>query len=152
MKRNFLKGGRYEYKSLHGHRSGLEDTIATQINNFDEEVYEQSFLEYTIPATTHKYIPDFVLSNGIIIEAKGIFTLEDRRKHLIIKQMYPHLDIRFVFQNVNNRISKGSKTTYAAWCERHGFKYAKKLIPLEWFKEGKKDTTGLQEKKKKSRG
>ena len=149
MHRSFLKGGTYSYRPENGHRSGLEDTIATQIADYEEEVYEQSYLKYTIPESNHQYTPDFILSNGIIIEAKGLFTTEDRQKHLYVKKQYPHLDIRFVFQNANNKIYKGSKTTYAKWCEKNGFKYASKLIPSAWFLESKKDTTGLLKKKKK---
>lgn len=111
-------------------------------------MYEQSILKYTIPASIHQYTPDFILSNGIIIEAKGIFEVADRQKHLLIKTQFPHLDIRFVFQNANNKLYKGSKTTYAMWCEKNGFKYATKLIPASWFTERKKNTTGLIPKKK----
>ena len=45
------------------------------------------------------YIPDFVLDNGIIIETKGLFTSEDRRKHIEVQKQHPELDIRFVFTN-----------------------------------------------------
>ena len=40
------------------------------------------------------YTPDFELDNGIIIETKGIFDSEDRRKHLEIQKQHPELDIR----------------------------------------------------------
>jgi hypothetical protein len=48
------------------------------------------------------------------------------------------LDIRFVFNYSKSRISKKSSTTYAMWCEKHGFQYADKSIPAEWLKEKKK--------------
>lgn len=89
------------------------------------------------------------MRNGIIIEAKGLFETADRQKHLLIKKQYPHLDIRFIFQNPRNKIYKGSKTTYADWCKKHGFLYAAKLIPASWFRESQKDTKGLKEKPKK---
>ena len=66
---------------------------------------------------------------------KGRFVLEDRKKHLLVKQQHPELDIRFVFSNSKNKINKKSKTTYADWCEKNGFKYADKVIPDEWFEE-----------------
>ena len=44
------------------------------------------------------YKPDFVLNNGIIIEAKGWFKARDRVKHLLIQEQYPELDIRFCFR------------------------------------------------------
>jgi hypothetical protein len=59
--------------------------------------------------------------------------LEDRKKHLLIREQYPNLDIRFVFTNSKAKINKGSKTTYADWCDKNSFKYADKLIPKEWF-------------------
>ena len=52
----------------------------------------------------------------------------------LIKKQYPELDIRFVFMNANNKIYKGSKTTYAMWANKHGFEWAEKNIPEEWLK------------------
>lgn len=121
-----------------GFRSGLEEDVAKQIKSKKlKVVYEDkgSVIEYVQPETKHKYTPDFVLPNGIIIETKGRFTLEDRKKHLLIKEQHPELDIRFVFTNPNGKIRKGSKTSYADWCNKNGFKYAKATIPDEWFKE-----------------
>ena len=85
------------------------------------------------------YVPDFVLDNGIIIEVKGWFKQSDRMKHLAIKEQHPKLDIRFIFQNENNVLYKGSKTTYAKWCDKHKFKYANRIIPKNWLKEKGKD-------------
>lgn len=148
--RTFLKGGEYSYKSDNGHRSGLEDKIAQQIKNHGEsEVYEKTEIKYVIPESQHTYTPDFVLSNGIIVEAKGIFDSDDRKKHLLIKKQFPHLDIRFVFSSLTTKICKGSNTTVAKWCEKYGYKYASKFIPDSWFREEKKDTTGLVPKKRK---
>ena len=106
-------------------------------------MYEKYKISYTIPSSQHLYTPDFILPNGIIIEAKGIFEAQDRQKHLLIKQQHPNLDIRFVFSNIKTKIYPGSKTTVATWCEKHGFKYANKSIPPSWFKETMKDTSGL---------
>jgi len=97
--------------------------------------YETTKIEYVVPERLAKYTPDFVLRNGIIIETKGRFVTADRQKHRLIKAQHPHLDIRFVFTNPNQRISKTSATTYAMWCEQYGFRYAKKTVPDAWFKE-----------------
>jgi hypothetical protein len=122
----------------HGYRSGLEETISQLLigNNIDGE-YEKHKVKYTIPTTDHVYTPDFRLPNGIFIETKGRFVMEDRKKHLLIKNQHPELDIRFVFQNSRNKIRKGSPTTYADWCKKHGFLYADKTIPQEWLFEQK---------------
>lgn len=96
-------------------------------------------IEYTIPERGAKYTPDFILlHNGIIIEGKGILDAEDRKKHLLIKQQHPDLDIRFVFSRSAAPIYKGSPTTMAAWAEHHGFKYADKLVPQAWLDEPRK--------------
>lgn len=122
-----------------GYRSGLEEKIALQIKQITgkEAEYEQSVIEYTDP-TTHKYHPDFVLPNGIIIETKGYFLPKDRTKHLWLKKQHPDIDLRFVFNNSTAKLNKNSKTTYGEWCTKHGFKYSDKTIPLEWFKEPKR--------------
>jgi len=93
--------------------------------------YETLKLDYTIKAV---YSPDFILPNGVILEAKGYFKPEDRRKMLAVKKQHPELDIRLVFQAPYNTLSKKSKTTYAMWAEKNGFLWAiYNDIPLTWF-------------------
>lgn len=132
------------------YRSGLEDKVAKQLKEAGINAdYEHFKIQYSIPASLHTYTPDFVLPNGIIVETKGIFETEDRKKHLLIKEQYPHLDIRFVFSSSSTKLYKGSKTTYADWCEKYGFKYANRWVPDKWLKEKSKDTEGLIRKDKK---
>jgi len=120
----------------YGFKSGLEENVSTQIADRGLSVeYECEEVSYIIPASEHTYHPDFRLPNGIRVETKGRFVLADRKKHLLVKQQHPELDIRFVFTNSKNKINKKSKTTYADWCEKNGFKYADKVIPEEWFNE-----------------
>lgn len=124
----------------HGFRSGLEDKIADSLTTqgipFE---YEQLVINYIQPSKARKYTPDFVLlENDIIIESKGRFMTADRQKHLMIKEQYPELDIRFVFSNSKARLSKISQTTYGDWCSKHGFLYADKDIPMAWLNETRK--------------
>ncbi len=123
-----------EAAAKHGFRSGLEEVINKSLTakSIDGE-YEKHTIKYTIPASNHIYTPDFKLPNGIFIETKGRFVMEDRKKHLLIKEQHPELDVRFVFQNSKNKIRKGSKTTYADWCVKYGFLYADKCIPDNWL-------------------
>lgn len=117
-----------------GYRSGLEvdlDESLKQVGINGE--YEQHKIKYVKPATNHTYTPDFRLPNGIFIETKGRFVAEDRKKHELIREQHPELDIRFVFQNSKNKLRKGSKTTYADWCIKHGFLFADKTIPPDWL-------------------
>lgn len=120
----------------HGFRSGLEDQIAGELTSKGVSYqYEEKVIEYLKPARKAKYTPDFVLPNGIIVETKGRFLTEDRQKHLLVKAQHPELDIRFVFSSSRARISKRSATTYADWCNKHGFKFADKHIPQSWINE-----------------
>ena len=121
------------------YRSGLESALARNLKSKGIPVqYEEYKLDYVIPESVHKYTPDFVLPNGIVIESKGIFSVEDRKKHLLIKEQYPNLDIRFVFTRSKTPLYKGASTTYADWCLKYGFRYADKLIPDSWLKEPNK--------------
>lgn len=97
--------------------------------------YEPIKIAFTEPAKDRSYKPDFVLPNGIIIETKGRLTTDDRKKHLLVREQHPELDIRFVFQTANNYLRRGSPTTYADWCNKNGFKFAEKFIPQEWIDE-----------------
>ena len=120
----------------YGFRSGLEERIAEQLDKLGVEyTYEKVKLKYIKPASSHVYTPDFQLPNGIIVETKGRFLAPDRQKHLLVKKHNPELDIRFVFSNSNARISKTSKTTYAMWCRKNGYKFSDKIIPEEWINE-----------------
>ena len=94
--------------------------------------YEKVSFDY-VPKIRN-YTPDFYLPESkIYIETKGRLTTNDRVKHLLIKDQYPDLDIRFVFVNADNKISRTSKTTYANWCDRHKFLWAESLVPMEWL-------------------
>lgn len=124
-----------------GYRSGLEKKISDQIVNAGIELlYETDKIHYVIPSRQAKYTPDFKLPKPggfFFVETKGIWTVQDRAKHILVKQQCPELDIRFVFSNQNARLYKGSPTTYAMYCEKHGFRYAAKLIPDDWLEEAK---------------
>lgn len=118
-----------------GYRSGLEVAVAKQLESLGVPFeYEKTKILYLVHEN-RSYSPDYVLPNGIIVETKGLFSLDDRKKHLYIKEQHPELDIRFVFTNSKAKLRKGAKMSYADWCDKNGFKYADKLIPKEWLNE-----------------
>lgn len=120
----------------YGFRSGLEERIAAGLTSKGVGfTFEELTLPFVEPAKGRKYTPDFLLTNGIIVESKGRFLTEDRQKHLLVKAQHPHLDIRFVFSNSKTKINKRSTTSYADWCEKNGFIYADKDIPDAWLRE-----------------
>ncbi len=67
--------------------------------NVDFE-FEPHYIPY-MWIESKKYLPDFILPSGIILEVKGRFTLDDRKKHLFLRQSNPDLDVRFVFDSVS---------------------------------------------------
>jgi hypothetical protein len=120
----------------HGWRSGLEEAVADQLRAAGVRfLYERVTIPYTVPESTHRYTPDFILPNGIVVETKGRWLTSDRKKIKLFVKQHPEIDLRIVFSNPRSRISKQSSTTYAKFCETHGIPYAGKLIPLEWTKE-----------------
>lgn len=129
-------------------RSGLEDKTMEDLTARGVPYrYEEVRVGYDKPATKHKYTPDFILPNGIVVETKGIFDVADRQKHILVKAQHPALDIRFVFSRSANPIRKGSPTTYAIWCDKNGFLFADapttaqrkkgttQIIPQAWIDE-----------------
>ncbi len=120
----------------HGFRSGLEDKIIKQLEEYGlDPKYESVKLPYVIPASHHIYTPDFPVCKSIVIETKGRWVLEDRQKMLLMIEQHPEIEFRMVFYNANQKIKKGSKTTYGMWCDKHNIKWADKTIPEEWIKE-----------------
>lgn len=119
-----------------GYRSGLEERMADHLGvlgvNFQ---YESVVIPYLKPQKPSRYTPDFLLSNGIFIETKGLFGAADRAKHLLVREQNPQYDIRFIFQRSSQKLYKGSKTSYADWCNANGFRWAEGGIPKSWLSE-----------------
>ena len=97
--------------------------------------YETKSFEYQYKPQT--YTPDFELyakGRRIYIEYKGKMDNETRRKLLAIRASNPTLEIYLVFEKPNNKIRKGSKTTYAAWAEKNGFDWSEHYVKEDWLK------------------
>jgi len=122
-------------KATSKYRSKFEAGIAASLEQRSVPFsYEPIVLDYVIQA---KYKPDLILGNGIVVELKGFFSAQDRRKMLCVKEQHPELDIRMCFQNAKDKISRARKSiTYGAWATRHGFKWASGTIPEDWYEQG----------------
>lgn len=118
------------------YRSGLEEKNMKLLESKGVKAeYEMWRVPYVVPASNHHYTPDILLPNGIFVETKGLWESDDRKKHLLIREQHPDLDIRLVFSSSRTKIYKGSPTSYAEFCEKHGILFADKLIPVAWLKE-----------------
>ncbi len=137
---SFRRGGAL-YPTLlpSGYRSRLEEKGAEQLEREGIKFgYETRKVAYTVPARDATYLLDFEHEpSGIILEYKGWFKeAKERQKYILVRNCNPTMDIRFVFQNANKKIYKGSKTTYGMWATEHGFPWADKgTIPTAWLNE-----------------
>ena len=132
-----MNGNKFKAARKHGYRSGLELKVSQYLDT-KKIVFKYEAIKIEWEDLAYRtYTPDFVLPNNIIIEVKGRFITQDRRKHREIKRQHPHLDIRFVLENSKRKLYKGAKTTYKEWCERYGFLYYDRIIPESWLKEKK---------------
>jgi len=122
-------------KKSHGFRSNLELRVAADLHKKGIKYdYEEESFGYVVKEKT--YTPDFKLyPSEVFVEVKGRFMPIERSKHLYIKKQHPKLDLRFLFSNAQQKLYKGSKTTYAVWCEKHGFKWAERVIPKGWSRK-----------------
>lgn len=97
-------------------------------------VYEPQspVISYNTPS---RYIPDFDLGNGVLVECKGYFDSRARGKMARVKRQNPGIDIRFLFMRANNRITKSPNSMmYWEWAEKHGFPWSEgDTIPKEWY-------------------
>lgn len=123
-----------------GFRSGLELSVHEQLtNNGIPYQYETEKISYVVPAHSSKYTPDFIFTkkdgSKLYIETKGYWPASERKKMQFIKQSNPELDIRLLFQNANNKITKSSKTTYGTYATKIGVLWAdfKNGTPYDWF-------------------
>ena len=126
-------------------RSGFEKAVYEHATGHKRKLdFEPSDVvcRYVKPSRSARYIPDFRLPNGVLVETKGRFPYPDRAKMLLVRESNPELDIRLVFQRANNRLTKSKNSmTYWEWADKHGFIWAEGTIPEEWWKEKSKSET-----------
>lgn len=100
--------------------------------------YHKTKYKYVVPESEHVYTPDWY-KNNIVWEVKGIYkfglTLEERKKYLYIKSQHPDIDLRFIFTHPHFPINKNSKTTYAMWADKNGFKWCERIPPKQWIND-----------------
>jgi predicted nuclease of restriction endonuclease-like RecB superfamily len=118
-------------------KTGGNSAKSTYRNKFERDIakylkrhkvrfsYETERLLYYIAG---HYRPDFIIStpNGkVYIETKGYLRPEDKRKLVAVKSCNPSLDLRILFYE--------KRPSQIRWAERHGFRFAFKVIPTEWI-------------------
>lgn len=130
------------------YRSGLEETIGKCMDAaLIRWKHESEKLYYVVPETRKTYNPDFQIEEAptLIVEAKGIFSAADRKKMLLVKSQHPTRQILMVFGKARNPIRKGSKTTYADWCDKNSIKW---VDLSDFIKEPRKFLLPITRKRK----
>lgn len=112
-------------------RNKFEERTDSQLKYNDIQFeYEVENLPYTIKGF---YKSDFTIltkdGRKIIVETKGYFRPEDKRKMVAVKKQHPDLDIRILFYAPNK--------SYQRWAIKYGFPFAVREIPSEWIEEFK---------------
>ena len=104
-------------------------------NRGDRKLAYEPSTPLIVYTTSARYIPDFALGNGVLVETKGYFDARARSKMLAVKKQNPSLDIRILFQRANTRLTKSKNSMmYWQWAEKHGFPWAEgEHIPEEWY-------------------
>lgn len=102
-------------------RSKFEERLSRHLEHLGFK-YEPIKIDYTVPESKHKYTPDFV-KGRLIYELKGRWTATDRKKMRLLVEQHPEYEIIMVFQNPNIKITKGSKTSYADYCNKYNIKW-----------------------------
>lgn len=109
-------------------RNKFEQEMLEKVFKIDPKAkYELKKIPYTIES---KYLPDVVLSNGVLVEFKGYFRAADQRKIKAIKDS-GH-DIRMVFQDSTKLIRPRAKMNYGQWADKYGIPWSENEIPKEW--------------------
>lgn len=113
----------------------FEDILKYYEVDYDYEITE---IPYIIPESKHRYIVDWTIGNGLLLETKGYLSdYKERQKYVYLKEQHPDLDLRFVFDNPN-KLCGGTKMTHAKWAEKYGFKYCSvndRETIRSWLKE-----------------
>ena len=126
-----------KYAKMAGLRSILEVRTQAWLEehgipfSYENEVWKYQYEEQT-------YRPDFS-TPGHTVECKGKLTKDVRKKILAILRCNPERNLCLVFERADNKISRGSKTTYGEWATKNSIPWSTVVPDKKWFKRGKKD-------------
>lgn len=137
------------YALTMGYRSMAEVRFASRMRDANIKFkYEAKTFEYRYDI--QKYIVDFSISDNIHLEFKGKLDVQARRKMLAVKKCNPTADIRLVFEKPNNKLYKGSKTTYWEWAEKHGFPWYDCMKDMDKIRKDLNDARKKSKRPKKA--
>ena len=122
-----------------GYRSGLEVDWRNKLKAADCPSCTRRIRSISSGPKGRLILPDFkiVTKDGgfFYVEGKGIFSAEDRHKHLLIKEQTGMWRSGSSSATANAKFYRNSPTSYADWCRQHGFQFADKTIPENGYQK-----------------
>ncbi len=113
-----------EFISLSEVPKGFNPEYKHAINYLTQRgITEKDIVKYNIG-----YCKEGLYARRVIVPS---YNSDGSLNYFVSRSYYPEEKMKYK----NPPISKNSKTTYAIWCEKNGYKYADKEIPEEWFLE-----------------
>ena len=118
-------------------KSGLEKDFAELLVKHGVSAeYEATRFEFV---RVGHYTPDWKVSDKLYIETKGYFSPRNRGDLLSFREQHPDVEIFLVFSKPHNKLTSKSKTTYAAWADKHQFRWSDiHKFPLHLFNNKRK--------------
>lgn len=131
-------------------RSKFERRVAAELTTLGVKYeYETYVFTYASPIqgscvscggtnlfTFKSYTPDFYLpSQDRIIETKGKWTADDRKKMRLVIEQFPDEKWCMLFMR-DNKIHRNSNTRYSDYCTKYGIEFAiyeKEGVPNKWL-------------------
>lgn len=119
------------------YKSGLEARFAELLKKINIQAeYEATRFKFV---KVGHYTPDWKISDNLYIETKGYFSPSNRGNLLSFKEQHPEVEIFLVFSAPHNKLNSKSKTTYAEWADKHGFRWSGiGNFPVKLFKQKEK--------------
>jgi hypothetical protein len=112
----------------------FEKTLIARSIDYAYEVVKASF---TPPLKVRTKLWDWLITTDsgatFVCETKGYWSPRNRLDETEAIKQNPHIDVRYCFMRASTPIRKGSKTTYADWCDKHGIRYCVGTIPDAWL-------------------
>ena len=125
-----------QFAKLAGFKSMLEVRTAAWLEERSIPfLYEKEKWVYQHEPQTYK--PDFCFGD-FVIECKGKLTKDVRKKILSIIRCNPDKKLFLVFEKPDNKINRGSKSTYADWANKVGIPWSTVIPELTWFRKKRK--------------
>lgn len=102
-------------------RSSWEANIARVLNykgiswDYETEIFDLDLSKTRVKMDSARYIPDFILKNGLIIEIKGFWDSRSKLKNSLFRDQYPDKNILTIDNDIYRCIAQKYKEVIPNW-------------------------------------